>query len=149
MRHFQVVELVSRDLYGKMKENAIEVISPLALAALDNLADYFGVKVIVNNWHAGGPFQHRGARTIAEEQAINPGHGHSRHVFGLPDRPLSDAFDFDVIGRTAQQVRQRIIADKDNPLLCTITRLEDKVLWVHMDLMPLPPGTPRIHVFEP
>lgn len=148
MRHFQPYELVSRSLFEARGDDAIKVFAPVALEALDDLREYFGVPIAVNNWHSGGPFEHRGARSLTEEMSINPGHGHSRHIFGLVERPLADAFDLDVQGFTAEAARVRILANKDNPLLCKITRLESGVSWVHFDTMPLPAGVARIHLFK-
>jgi hypothetical protein len=139
MRHFTANELVDRGTYERMGESALSLFVPTALQALDDLREYLGVPITVNNWHLGGSFEWRGFRTPAK--AIELGAPNSRHAKG-------DAFDLDAEGMTAEEVRQRIIADKDNPLLQKITRLEAGKSWVHFDLMPLADGVHRIYLFK-
>lgn len=139
MRNFSAYELVDRETYEQMGEGALALFSPSALKALDDLRDYFGVPVTVNNWRSGGPFQWRGFRT--REKATALGSPNSMHAHGK-------AFDCDIKGITASNARVRILDDQDNPLLRRITRLEAGVNWVHFDLRTLSPGVERIYLFR-
>jgi len=136
LKHFQLFEIVDPETYRSKGEAAWDLFNPEALMALDNLREFFGVPITINNWHIGGPFSLRGYRT--PERAAELGASHSQHALG-------NAFDCDIHGLTADQARNGIIENKDNPLLQKIMRLEDGVSWVHFDLMSVPD---RIHVFK-
>ena len=145
MKYFKTYELVDQKTFETMGENALTLFTPEILIALDNVREFFGEPMTVNNWHEGGPFQWRGYRTFAEADILlhlPPGThpGQEQHAAG-------NAFDFDVHGMTAEEVRQTIVLNKDNPLLVNITRLEANVSWVHMDAKALVLPQTRIHVF--
>lgn len=133
--HFDIKELVDRDTYNRYGENAWMFLNPAALQMLDGLRDFFGCAVIVNNWHTGGPFQYRGFRS----RFCNIGGDYSQHRFG-------NAFDCDIQGWDAEAVRQKILMNKDNPLLKNITRLESDVNWLHVDCANSPD---RIRIVRP
>jgi hypothetical protein len=143
MKYFKAYELVDPVTYAQMGEDALTLFNPELLTALVNVRDFFGVALVINNWHRGGPFRWRGLRTV--EQCIKNGAPHSEHRYE-PDH-LVNAVDFDVTGVTAESARQKILADIDNPLLSFITRLEGGVRWVHMDGKVLVEPDKRIHVF--
>lgn len=136
MRHFFAYELVDRATYDRYGEKALDIFLPEALLALDDLRDYFGAPITVNNWDVGGEFQWRGWRSL--KKAAELGSPNSRHAVG-------DAFDCDISGVTAEQARQEIIDHKDDPKLVRIMRLEGGVSWVHFDLKPV---ENRIYVFR-
>jgi len=141
LKHFQVYELVPPEIYAKMGSQALSLFDEKALMMLDNFRDFVGKPVVINNWHAGGPFAHRGWRSLGDEMKANPNSkGHSAHQAG-------EAFDADVQGMTAEEVRKKILDDINNPLTDLINRLEGLVTWVHFDHLSLPLGTGRIHVF--
>ena len=140
--YFKAYELVDKDTFDRLGAQSFLLFAPEALIMLDDLRVYFGVPITVNNWFTGGPFSRRGFRTLLDELAVNPkSTGHSAHQTGL-------AFDFDVEGMTAEDVRGHIIADKDSPRLRNITRLEAGTSWVHADCLPLPYNVNRIHLFS-
>jgi hypothetical protein len=137
MRNFATFELVDRETYEAMRDSALILFNPDALIALDDLRDFFGKNITVNNWSWGGKFQWRGFRTKAcKEYRLN-----SQHTRG-------NAFDCDIQGYTAEQARQEILANKDHPLLKKITRMEAGVQWLHFDLGKVPPGQARIYLFR-
>jgi hypothetical protein len=139
MKHFQPYEIVDRITFEHMGDQALSLFNPEALQALDDLREYFGVPITVNNWHSGGLFEWRGFRT--PEKAIELGAPQSRHAKG-------EAFDLDVQGMPAEEVRRIIIENKNHLLLQRITRLEAGKSWVHFDVMELPQGVHRIHLFK-
>ena len=145
MKYFQPYELVDKLTYSQKGYDSLALFTPQILLALDNVREFFGKPITVNNWHEGGPFQWRGWRTEAEADkllGLPPGThpGHEQHSLG-------NAFDFDIQGLTAEQVRTMIVAYQDRPLLSGITRLEANTSWVHMDCKVLVTPLKRIHVF--
>lgn len=134
MIYFKPIELVDPKTYERMLDGCLELFNPQALQALDDLREFFGVPVIVNNWHEGGPFRYRGYRP----PEYKGGAKFSQHRLGK-------AFDCDIHGFTAEEARTRILKHKDNPLLCLIMRLEGGVNWLHFDLKPV---QERIEVFH-
>jgi len=141
MKYFTPYELVSRAVFEKVGENVFDLFDDDALQALDDLREYFSCPIIVNNWHSGGEFQRRGFRTHAEQRAVNPKAMRSAHLYGK-------AFDCDIQGHTAEQARHKIMSNQDSPLLCRIMRLEADVSWLHFDVLELPKGIKRIHLFK-
>lgn len=134
MKYFKAYELVDRATYERDGETALRFFRPDALLALDNLREFFGVPVIVNNWFTGGSFQWRGLRNPRCPQ-FSIGSQHS----------IGNAFDLDIMGYTAAEARDKIIENKFHPLLSSIMRLEADVRWVHFDLKPV---ENRIHLFK-
>jgi hypothetical protein len=138
MKYFKVFELVDQNTYQQMGDTAINLFTPEILVALDNVREFFGVPITVNTWFDKGEFQWRGYRTVEAAKRLGSVTGHEQHQQG-------NAFDFDVYGLTAEEARQKILDNKDNPLLVNIQRLEGGVSWIHMDCMK---GVQRIHVFS-
>ena len=152
MKHFKAYEIVDRETYERLgEEDSFALFKPIVLQTLDDLWEFFNIEyhkiygaekasITVNNWKWGGKNQWRGLRT--PEKAKELGSPNSRHKMG-------DAFDCTIKGFTAEKARQLIIRNKDNPLLVNITRLEDKVSWLHWDMKPLVNGQERIYLFKP
>jgi hypothetical protein len=137
MKHFQPYEIVDKQTFEKMGDDALSLFNPEALIALDDLREFFDKPITVNNWHeVKGGFQWRGFRT--PEKAAELGSPKSQHAQG-------NAFDCDIRGYTAEQARIVIQHHKDDPLLCRIMRMEAKVPWLHFDLKPV---ENRIYVFK-
>jgi hypothetical protein len=134
MKYFHPYELVDKETYEKLGYDSLSLFKPFALQALDDLREFFGVPITVNNWWNGGSFQWRGLRNSSCPQ-YSAGSQHS----------IGNAFDLDVQGFTAEQARSRIIECKDHLLLHKIMRLEGGVNWVHFDLLHV---VNRIYVFK-
>ena len=134
LRYFKTQELIDPKLYKILGDEAIKLLNPEALVALINLREFFGAPVTVNNWHIGGSFQYRGYRSLDCKVGAK-----------LSQHRLGNAFDCDIKGYTAEEARQKILANQDHLLLRSITRLEAGTSWVHFDLKPL---QRRIHVFK-
>lgn len=138
MKYFKVYELVSKEIYDKMGDDALTLFNHKILTALDDLREYMQAPCTCNNWHEGGQFQHRGYRTPEEASAL--GAPNSEHAKG-------EAFDVDFKGWTADMVRRKILTDMDNPLLANITRIEAGVSWLHFDCKELVAPQKRIYFF--
>ena len=121
-KHFEIYELVDPATYAIFDERAWMFFRPQALMALDGIREFFDAPVTVNNWQWGGPFRWRGLRlgsTIV-------GADYSQHKLG-------NAFDCDVREMTAEEVRQAILANKNDYRLQNINCIETKVNWLHFD----------------
>lgn len=134
MKHFKVQELVDPDTYAKYGDAALQFFDVAALTMLDDLREFFACPVTVNNWHAGGSFKWRGLRNPSSP-VYSAGSMHSK----------GRAFDCDVQGYTAEQAREKIIQNKDNPQLKGIMRIEADVNWLHIDNKPV---SNRIYLFK-
>jgi hypothetical protein len=140
MKYFNIYELVDKKTFEEHGTDAFDLFNPEALIALDNLREFFGSSVTVNNWHeVNGGTQWRGWRT--PEKAKELGAPHSQHAKG-------NAFDCDIHGYTAQQARMIIKSHKDDPLLEKIMRVEGGKPWLHFDLAELPEGKERVYEFK-
>jgi len=149
MKYFKAYELVDRETFLRLGNDSFTLFDKDALQALDDLREFFGVGVAVNNWYwhtdipeeqweEKGIFQWRGWRTLVKARKL--GAPRSAHARGK-------AFDCDIKGVTAEDARSRIIANKNHPLLCRITRMESGVSWVHFDVIELH-GVERIYLFK-
>ena len=134
-KHFSTYELVDRQTYELLGGNAIKLFNEGLLKDLDNLREHFDKQITVNDWNWGGVLTQRGFRTSLSET----GGKTSQHRKG-------NAIDFDVEGKTAQQVRDYIVENKD--LYPSINRMESNVGWVHIDCHP-DYKDKRIYLFSP
>jgi hypothetical protein len=147
MKYFKAFELVDRKTYEEKGEEALLLFNPELLLVLDDLVDFFSdlkgehVPVTVNNWHTGGSNEWRGLRTMAKAAELKSPKSEHRYE---PDVHLGNAADCTIGYYSAEEARGIIIAHQDHPLLARIMRLEDKVTWVHLDLMKV---ANRIHLF--
>jgi hypothetical protein len=136
MKYFKFEELVDQKTFFEQRENCWKLFNPEALIALDDLREYFGVPITINDWTHGGTMQWRGYRPAN----CPVGAPHSQHRVG-------NAFDCTIKEYTAMEARAIIIANQENEKLIRIMRLEDEVSWVHFDLY-LQPGEKRIYLFH-
>jgi len=130
-KHFKIQELVPQHVYEARGDKAWELLDKNALITLDLIRDAFGATT-VNNWHIGGERNWSGLRT-SDSPYYSP---YSQHSFGR-------AFDCIFSSKTAQQVRQAILNNRDEfPLL---TAMELDTNWLHFDCR----NTYRIKTFMP
>ena len=133
--HFKIQELVDRETFRLFGQEAWMFLQPNALVALDGIRNYFDRTVFVNDWHFNGTYQYRGFRP----KTCSVGADYSQHRFG-------NAFDLNVLGLSAEEVRKEILAHKDDPRFRMITALEIGIQWVHFDCRNI---AERIQLFEP
>jgi hypothetical protein len=121
--HFKIWELVPPELINLPEDYLWGLFDENILIVIDRLRSCLGKPITINNWKSGGQFSLRGFRpkncTIG---AINSPHKQGKGI------------DFDVKGMTAKEVRDFIMKRQDQ--FPEITRMEDKVTWVHIDTMP-------------
>jgi len=137
MKWFKLEELVDRKTFQQFGYTCWQRFPPDSLTMLDNLREFFGMTLICNNWLQAGQFSFRGYRPYW----CAVGAKGSYHRKGM-------AFDLDVANHTAEEARQQILADQDNPLLSLIYRLEGGIDWLHVDCGSVPEGKKRIYVFK-
>ena len=118
--HFKIWELVPEELMTMPEEYLWGLFDEGLLIAIDRLRECLGRPITINNWKSGGRFKWRGLRT----NSCKIGAPKSMHRFGC-------AFDFDVKGMTAQEVRDYLM--NHQIMFPEIKRIEDGVNWVHID----------------
>jgi hypothetical protein len=157
-QHFDIWELVCPHIYYRDGERAWAYLNPKQLANMDWVRNKYG-PVYVNNWHepqwinsayvqyiiqhlqSGQPiivpdqpaypetmFTERGLRCNLCKLVYDKT---QEGVLYLSAHELGDGDDYDVQGRTADEVRGLLVRDQaqvPNPF-----RLEQNVPWVHMD----------------
>ena len=127
-KNFSLEELVCPHVFKTHGQRAWAFFDERILETLQTIRELIGKPITVNNWSRGGQFSQRGCRCTAcqiikEKSAANKSYV-SAHI-------LFRAFDFDVEGMTAQQVRDFIVTNQDK--LPHPIRLEGGVNWVHID----------------
>ncbi|OQC57067.1 MAG: Peptidase M15 [Bacteroidetes bacterium ADurb.Bin012] len=137
MKHFKAYEIVDKNTYEALGEDALRLFPYHSLLMLDGLREFFDVPITVNTWHSGGQFQWRGFRTIHCKEGAKQ----SYHRRGM-------AFDCDVRNYTAEEARKKILSNEDDPLLQYVNRIEDGVNWLHIDSGTVPEGKQRIYLFK-
>ena len=53
-KYFTVKELVSKDVYDLLGDNALKLFDPKALEVLEDIREILEVPLICNNWEHGG-----------------------------------------------------------------------------------------------
>lgn len=124
--YFDIRELVCPHTYKEFGERAWNFYRTEHLHTILFLReDLFKKPMICNNYHRGGRFDERGNRCnmcpivkVKQKAYLSP------HCSFAGN-------DFDVIGYTAQEARDKIIESES--LLPYPVRIEDKVNWLHID----------------
>lgn len=135
-KYFQIRELVCEHTHSKWGERAWQFLDTDYLHTLLVIRrDILQVPMTCNN---DGAYQ-RGLRCNMCEIVKDKDENYlSSHIFGK-------AGDFTCKGLTAQQARERIKANA-HLLPCNI-RLEDKVSWLHFDILPQFGVTDKVYFF--
>lgn len=136
-RYFQISELVCEHTHSKWGERAWQFLDTDYLHALLVIRrDILQLPMTCNH---EGAWQ-RGLRCNICDLVKEKNRNYlSSHILGK-------AGDFTVSGLTAQQARERILANS-RLLPCNI-RLEDKVNWLHFDVLPQFGVKDKIYLFR-
>ena len=121
-KHFVIQELVSPGTYKDRGEKAWQLLDDRMLMTLDLLREKYG-KMTVNNWKWGGDREWSCLRT-AESPWFSK---YSQHSFGR----AADVIFNDI---TAEEVRQQILANPDDPTFALINSFEENTSWLHFDV---------------
>ena len=137
---FWLTELVCKHVYDKFGETAWRLLDEKAVVTLDWIRHSLNKPITVNNWWDGGDFDERGLRCIQcsiVKRKCDLGQVYvSAHILGR-------AFDFDVMGMTAGEVRVWLAYNKDR--LPYPIRLENHTNWIHLDSIDM--GV-KVYIFE-
>lgn len=131
-KHFNTEELVSKQVFDVIGDDAIKLFDPKALETLEAIREILNVPLICNNWKSGGTRDACGYR----DNLCTIGASKSAHRGGM-------AFDLISNKLTAQEMRDLIIENQDK--LPHNIRLEDEVSWLHVDVRDR--GV-KIHLFK-
>lgn len=151
LSYFKVEEIVSPTFYntykGLGKYGILSRFDIRLLTTMIVLRETLDSPITINDWIWGGKFDERGYRDLSTDMVkdrVNAGKTWgSPHLFGA-------AFDFDVEGMTANEVREWL---KDNmEILPHPIRLERKlnskyISWVHLDIC-YDPKNPLVYEFD-
>ena len=120
--HFIIEELVSKGTFAARGEKAWQLLDDRLLITLDSLRKKYG-SMTVNNWKWGGDREWSCLRTVDSPWFST----YSQHSFGR----AADIIFKDV---TAEQVRQDILANKDDTAFEFINSFEEATSWLHIDV---------------
>ena len=145
--NFYLDEFVPKGLYEKHStDELLKFIDNRIFTIAQTLRDNLQATMTVNNWAINGNRNWSGIRT-PDSPYYSP---KSRHTLALKDGAVTkvcDAFDCVFGGLDARIARQHILENQKLYLELGVRRLEGRVYWLHLDLMPT--GFRNIHVFNP
>ena len=120
-KYFTVDELVSKEVYELLGDEAIKLFDPKALEVLEDVREILGIPLICNDWNTGG---HRN----------NSGYRDLNCKIGAPKSAHRNGQAFDLISNvlSANEMRNRIQLCAH--MLRHNIRMEDGVNWLHIDV---------------
>lgn len=125
IKYFDWKELVPPEIYNNPPPVGFAILfDPRMLLTLVRLRERYNKPITCNNWANKGPFRYRVLRPMGVVPA--GGSKFSQHFFGR-------ACDLDVAGMTAEEIRQDVRNNPNDPAFEFITCIEDKVTWFHFD----------------
>lgn len=141
MKYFQLHEIIDRATWYVQGEEAWKLFAPDILYSLDGLRDFFGCPISVNNWWGN---THPLARQYCGYRPpdCKVGAELSQHKKG-------NAADCHISGADYDELRLRIVKNKNDERLIKIMRMEIGIPWLHIDCGAVPKGKSRIYLFRP
>ena len=125
---FDIKEVVCPEVFHKYGQTAWSFFDSRLLVTMESLRIRLNKQIFINNWDIKGQFSQRGFRCIqcslVQDAVKNNVLYCSAHMTG-------QAYDFDVEGLVAEEVRQYII--KNANLWPYPIRLESDTSWCHLD----------------
>ena len=125
-KYFKTQELVDRETYNLLGENAIKLIDQNLIKTIDAIREILNVPLICNNWHKNGTRQNCGFRT----QKCKIGSKNSYHKKG-------QAVDLISYKMTAKEMREILEQNKEKlPLPIRIEKWDNngEINWLHVDM---------------
>lgn len=124
-KYFKAWELVDPATYARFGEESLMFLRPELLMLADEVRAFFGVPILINNWHSDGPFHWRGLRTAAcTEGAVWSGHR------------VGGAIDINVGQLKSIDVYHALLEHKE--CVPHLRRIEDGAVttgWTHLDVI--------------
>lgn len=149
LQYFDVEEIVSDEFFKQHGHRgpyfALSHFDPRLLEVMLWVRTSLKKKITINNWKWGGRFSQRGLRDNLQQLVKS---ATAKQRVYLSGHVLAMAFDFDVDGMTAEEVRYWLV---QNAAACPHPiRLERKlngkqISWVHLDVKADPKNS---HVYE-
>ncbi len=142
--YFSIKELVDEQVFNKFGNGAWRFLDPLTLECLFIIRHNLKKSITVNTWAWSGNLSQRGLRHNMSEMVKSKKTPYlSAHMFGK-------AFDFNVKGMTACEVREWIVKNAD--LFPCQIRLErnlngEPISWVHIDTIQNE-SNPKVYLFD-
>lgn len=142
--YFSIQEIVDDPVFSMFGQRAWRFFDTDALHCLLVVRRELDKPITVNNWMWGGSFDERGLRHNRSDMVIRKDRPYlSAHLMGK-------AFDFDVKGMKANDVRKWIL-DHEHLFPCKI-RLENRlngkhISWVHLDTVD-EKTNPKVYIFD-
>lgn len=120
-KYFTVDELVSKEVYELLGDEAIKLLDPKALEVLEDVREILGIPLICNDWNIGGNRNNSGYRDL-------------NCKIGAPKSAHRNGQAFDLISTimSANDMRNRIQLCAH--MLRHNIRIEDGVEWLHIDV---------------
>ena len=125
-KYFKTQELVDKETYNLLGENAIKLIDTDLIKTIDAIREILNVPLICNNWHKNGTRQNCGFRT----QKCKIGAKNSYHKNG-------QAVDLISYKMTAKEMREILEQNKEKlPLPIRIEKENNngEIDWLHVDM---------------
>jgi len=125
-RDFDIRELVPPSIWERFGQKSVWFVRPGVIELAQFYREFFDSPVRINDWHYGGDLTMRGFRPPSS----GVGAELSQHRFG-------NAFDCDIEGLTADEVREAILKHESAFMEAGLTTLESGAYaptWVHSDL---------------
>ena len=135
---FDIEEIVPKSIFEAVGQGAWNLFDPDLLSGGGWMRERFG-PAYCNNWAIGGNNQWRGLRTPEAGKVYSRT---SQHTL-LADH-LCSALDLTFSNYSAAEVREEIRDLKSIPF---ITRIEDNVNWIHIDVKPM--NHDGVYFFKP
>lgn len=133
-KHFEPWEFVPPLVMRQLKDDALMVMDYRMLKTMDTIAEFFGSKVIINDWYWNGCNTMRGYRPAW--QFVNKAR-YNQHNFGR-------AIDFTIQFLEVKQIRYDIL--KNQLSFPYITAMQSDTPWVHIDCRAIVSG--GIYIFN-
>lgn len=128
--YFRAEEWVCPDVFKRFGDRSLDFIDYRVKETALVIREKMGLPMYINNWVWGGNKTQRGLRCnlcqIVRDKT-------NAEIVYLSPHPFGKGWDFNVKGKTAQEVRDWL---KENQILLPYPiRVELKVNWVHIDVM--------------
>lgn len=146
-QYFVIQELVGKWTYKFFGETSWKFFTTNTLYMLLIIRINLGKPITINNWHKGGRFSQRGLRTNLQKIFFDA--FKAKRLY-LSAHILGRAFDFDVKGMTANEVRDWLVNNAN--IFPFKVRLEEKlsgkyISWVHADTIS-ERKNPKVYLFN-
>lgn len=126
--YFVIQEFVPKQIYKLFGDKSIWYINPKCIELATAYREFFGVPVVINNWHTGGEYNYRGYRP----PRVNIGAEYSQHKLG-------NAFDCSCPGLSPDQMLKQIQDNWEKFKALGLTTIENPKFtpgWLHSDVRP-------------